>query len=286
MRLQCILSYIEFLCKMSVIVTGITGTSFVGSGKTVLQLFTDSFGNMSLASGIWWIPGMILRFFAMLLSMCWGGVTGFIIYETIQGKGTYLNYPFNNQNLNFIDLPCAKFVDAFSMDPTYVDPITLHPAFECTDSDNCKPTADFGATCDALSLGLGLGLGFGTFIIVLYLISFFCSILLCIVDTVFMCFLIDKSKGIVTKPEIHAVLNEVISKKTKATINSMNAVQVNAMPPPMYVPQSHCTQLGTGTGIGIGLGSTRCLHPCTSTVPPHPVGPHESFYGTNVPCVG
>ena len=42
----------------------------------------------------------------------------------------------------------------------------------------------------------GLIGGFVTFVIMLFLLSFFASILLTIVDTVYLCFVIDKDRGV------------------------------------------------------------------------------------------
>ena len=66
---MCILSYIEFLCKMSVLMTAITGNHFVGSGKKVVQLFTQSFGDMKASTGVWWIPAMIINVFVKICSL-------------------------------------------------------------------------------------------------------------------------------------------------------------------------------------------------------------------------
>ena len=50
---KCIVSLLEFLSKMSVIMCAITGNSFMTSGSTVVNLFTTSFGNANLTTGIW-----------------------------------------------------------------------------------------------------------------------------------------------------------------------------------------------------------------------------------------
>ena len=45
------------------------------------------------------------------------------------------------------------------------------------------------------------------FQVVMFILGFFTSILLNVVDTIFMCFMIDKSKGIVTKPQLHEIMS-------------------------------------------------------------------------------
>ena len=68
--------------------------------------------------------------------------------------------------------------------------------------------------------------GVAVLVIVWYLMHFFAGVLLVIVDAVFMCFLIDMDKGVVTKPDLHAVLGEVIRKKSKNQL-VMRVVSIN-----------------------------------------------------------
>eukprot|EP00039_Didymoeca_costata_P027853 m.19359 g.19359 ORF g.19359 m.19359 type:complete len:640 (+) comp6549_c0_seq1:41-1960(+) len=153
--IRCILSYIEYLCKMSVILVGIAGKPFADSGRDVVDLFTSSFGNMSLSTGIWWIPSMILNAFVVIMSIVWGAGTGFVVYETAKEK---------------------------------------------IDEDS-----------DALLYGLITGVI--NFIICLFILAFFANVMLSIIDTVFICYLLDKKRGVVTKPKIHEVLESVLSRK-------------------------------------------------------------------------
>ena len=59
------------------------------------------------------------------------------------------------------------------------------------------------------------------------------------IDTVFMCFLIDKSKGVVTKPEIHQVLGVVLERQGKQLQQTPGGQFALAHPPP---PAYHATQ--------------------------------------------
>lgn len=193
MIIRCILSYIEFLCKMSVIVIGITAQPFVSAGKTVVRLFTESFGNMALSTGVWWIPGMILGTFVFIMSVVWGVITGAIVYGRVM-------------SMNSSQLP-----------------------------DDADSKADFAQTV-AILVGCSCGM------MVMFILAFFAKMLESYIDTVFMCFLIDKSKGVITKPEIHEVLGEVLERQGKsvhadATFSVQDEPYPAGPPPPAYSAQ-------------------------------------------------
>ena len=84
---MCILSYLEFLCKMGVVVVAITGQPFMTSGKQVVQLFTASFGNMKASTGVWIFPGRILGTFVGLLSLAGAAASGYLMYTIIDTQG-------------------------------------------------------------------------------------------------------------------------------------------------------------------------------------------------------
>ena len=141
---MCILSYIEFLCKMSVLMTAITGNHFVGSGKKVVQLFTQSFGDMKASTGVWWIPAMIISVFVKICSLVFAVLAGYTMYNVISTHG-----------------------------------------------DSVQQSA-----CDTSSLALffALGIGLIVLILMLFLLAFFGQILITTVDTVYLCYIIDRSK--------------------------------------------------------------------------------------------
>jgi len=154
------LNYLEFLCKMSVVMIGITGKPFTSAGSDVVNLFTSSFGDMALSTTVWVFPARIIGFFAFLLSVVAGGISGAFTYLAVKGLK---------------DQPQGS--DAADNATTY-----------------------------------GVGVGVASWFIVWYLLIFFGHVLLNVVDTVFLCFMMDKKKGIVTKPEIHGVLNTLVSR--------------------------------------------------------------------------
>ena len=143
----CIVRYLERLCKMSTIVVGVTGQSFVASGRTVNRLFTKSFGSMALAGGVWWIPPMIVRSFCLMGGFAWG-----------MGAALFL----------------------------FGDPLPL----------------------------IGVAVAVYAWVV----LNSLTGILLAMVDTIFMCFLIDMDRGVITKPNIHAILGDVIRSKTKTPL--------------------------------------------------------------------
>jgi len=214
----CILSYLEYLCQMSTIVVGITGQSFIGSGSTVIRLFTASFGNMKLAAGVWKFPKMILNFFCLLLSLIWGGLTGYITYAAVNKSGSIDHATRGGTPVPKFTGGCVDFYATFGMDK-------WESASACSIDTSCiSDTDSFNAACDSVSLILGVVMGLLALIIVFYLLKFFSGVLEAVIDTIFMCFLIDMEKGIVTKPKIHAVLGEVIRSKSKT---QLIAVSVN-----------------------------------------------------------
>jgi hypothetical protein len=200
---ECILGLIEYLCKMSVILTAITGTSFVTSGKEVVRLFMSSFGTMLASVGVWWIPNMILSTFVFLTSLIWSGLTGLTLYH-----------------------------------------IVLNDCNGGGDGELCLNT---DASCRNVALMFGLIGGFVTFVIMLFLLSFFASILLTIVDTVYLCFVIDKDRGVITKPELHDVLEQILAQRTDIKKAQEAAAKKRGdAPPPQYTRSPPAPQQNDG----------------------------------------
>lgn len=154
------LSYLEYLCKMSIVMMGISGKSFTSAGSDVVSLFTASFGDMALSTNVWIFPSRVVGFFAFLLSLVAGGVAGLFTYLAVK------------------------------------------------DLKNQPQGSD--AAADAVNYGLSVFVA--SMLVVFYLLSFFGNVLLVVVDSVFMCFMVDKSKGVVTKPQIHDVLNQLVDR--------------------------------------------------------------------------
>lgn len=180
---QCILSYIEFLCTMSVLMTSITGNHFIGSGMEVVKLFTSSFGNMKASTGVWWIPRMIISTFVQLAAFACAFLAGYTMYQVIGTQG-----------------------------------------------DTATQTA-----CNTAMIPVILGIVIGVIVLVLmlFLLSFFGEILLTTVDTIYLCFIIDRSKGVVTHQDLHDILCEVIGKRKDVKLQElqMNQQQIQNAPP-------------------------------------------------------
>jgi len=179
---QCILGYIEYLCKMSVLMTSITGNHFIGSGKEVVKLFTSSFGNMKASTGVWWIPRMIIGVFVKLSAFTCAFLAGWTMYKIIGRQGD-----------------------------------------ETTQ-----------AACDAAQIPLRLGILIGIFVLVLmlFLLSFFGQILLTTVDTIYLCFIIDRSKGVITHQDLHDILSEVIGKRKDVQLLAVPTAVAQQYTPP------------------------------------------------------
>lgn len=196
---RCILSYIEYLCKMSVLMTSITGKSFLDSGQEVVTLFTSSFGSMRASTGVWWIPAMIIGAFVKLASFGFAAMAGYFMYQQLQDQS---------------------------------DSVAGQQA--CSDVQ--------------LPLTLGIGIGVVVLFLMLFLLSFFGQILLTTVDTIYLCFLIDRSKGVVTHQDLHNILSEVIGRRkdvklrqAQGSVNRRYQSQVVTKAPPAY-PQSQQQQ--------------------------------------------
>ena len=131
-----------------------------------------------MSTTVWTFPSRIIGFFAFLLSLVAGGLSG---------------------------LFCYLAVNALKDQPQ-------------------------GSDAAESATVYGVGVGIASWFIVWYLLIFFGNVLLGIVDTVFLCFMIDKKKGIVTKPEIHGVLGTLIdrhyAKQGKPVPQSFGTIQV------------------------------------------------------------
>eukprot|EP00039_Didymoeca_costata_P025571 m.13861 g.13861 ORF g.13861 m.13861 type:complete len:544 (+) comp4940_c0_seq1:59-1690(+) len=86
------------------------------------------------------------------------------------------------------------------------------------------------STCDhSCAVGYTTTIAIVVFLIVLFILGFFAMILNAVLDTIFMCFMIDKSKGIVTKPELHAIIGQVLDKKNvQPTPNQTKPISTTA----------------------------------------------------------
>jgi len=67
-----------------------------------------------------------------------------------------------------------------------------------------------------------------TFLCEIKILCFFTNIVLIMIDTLFICFLMDREKGVMTKPELHDVIGDVLHyKKVKwATPNTSQGAVV------------------------------------------------------------
>ena len=59
----------------------------------------------------------------------------------------------------------------------------------------------------------GVIVGIVVLFLMLFLLGYFASILLTVIDTVYMCYIIDKSKGVVTHEDLHNTMNEVLASR-------------------------------------------------------------------------
>lgn len=90
----------------------------------------------------------------------------------------------------------------------------FHPVKkDCMDGKLCIGNSDL--SCHDVAKWYSVAVGIVVWLIVWFLLAFFSSILLCIVDTAFMCFVMDKKAGVVTKPQFHAIFNTVLDYKKK-----------------------------------------------------------------------
>eukprot|EP00041_Stephanoeca_diplocostata_P007793 m.112691 g.112691 ORF g.112691 m.112691 type:complete len:665 (-) comp17034_c0_seq1:299-2293(-) len=100
---------------------------------------------------------------------------------------------------------------------------------DCLDGKLCMDNLD--TSCHDVALYYSIVIGIVVWLVVWFLLAFFSSILLCIVDTAFMCFVMDKQAGVVTKPQFHAIFNTVLDYKRK----TMRKRSGPAEKPPAYV---------------------------------------------------
>lgn len=85
--------------------------------------------------------------------------------------------------------------------------------------------------CDNFSMVFAIGGGTLVFLVMLFPLHFLCKMLTVIVDTSFLCFLMDKRDGVVTQPAFHGVFGQVLAHKNKTDAKKIAAAGKNATPP-------------------------------------------------------
>jgi len=96
----------------------------------------------------------------------------------------------------------------------------------------------------------GVIIGIVVLFLMLFLLGYFASILLTVIDTVYMCYIIDKSKGVVTHEDLHNIMNEVLASRKDVKLLEAQQQQIQqpgggaifAQPPPSYAPQQQYVQ--------------------------------------------
>jgi hypothetical protein len=212
---RCLLSYVEYLFKMATLMVAITGKPFGASGMDVGRLFWASFGNMYHSTGVWFLPDRILGALSFIMSLTFGAAYGISQYYWARAE-------CRNGTL-------ACVTDAW------------------TSADGKDQM------CDAFSMAFAIGGGSIVFLVMLFPLHFLCKMLTVIVDTSFLCFLMDKRDGVVTQPAFHGVFGQVLAHKNKTDAKKMEAASKNATPPaylagvpPGYaVAQAEPPQYGT-----------------------------------------
>jgi hypothetical protein len=214
------------LFKMAVIMVAITGNSFGNSGIAVGRLFWKSFGNLAHSSGVWLFPGRILGGLCFLFSLAIGCAYGGAAYHPTlndckRGGLEFLNIDTNDDNTSGGDA---------------VDHITCSQIATWCKSTPCSQATHWNVSlfavwllvvvpsgkqltcvlCTLLRFADSVTAGFVVFFIVLFLLSLFSGILLTILDTTFLCFLLDKEAGVVTKPQFHRIFGTVLDHRAKS----------------------------------------------------------------------
>jgi hypothetical protein len=238
---RCILSYIEYLFKMAVIMVAITGQSFGNSGLEIGRLFWKSFGNMVHSAGVWMFPGRILGTLNFVMALALGAAYGGAAYHPTKKD-------------------CEN--DAYEK------------VFPC-DQDSYDNQDGDCLTCSQLATSYSILAGFAIFFIVLFLLSLFAGILLTILDTTFICFLLDKDAGVVTKPQFHKIFGDVLSYRAKF-------IKQPATPPkpPSYLAGEVAPRYTVQTSASPNP------NPPTYSTAPGGGAPPQTTYGTSPPPQG
>lgn len=127
---------------------------------------------MKLSIGMWSFPSSVLKFYSLIISVLWGVIMTVVTKDTVTA-------PSNS---------CVEYQDALE-----------HMLFT---------TTKLG--CDIAGWSIGAGAGAGAFYIMYFIMTYFSHVLLAIVDTLFMCFLMDRTRGVVMKPKINEVIEDVL----------------------------------------------------------------------------
>eukprot|EP00041_Stephanoeca_diplocostata_P012914 m.218146 g.218146 ORF g.218146 m.218146 type:complete len:675 (-) comp19141_c0_seq21:262-2286(-) len=84
---------------------------------------------------------------------------------------------------------------------------------DCESGKLCLKNDDLH--CHNFAVTYAVVIGILVWLVVWFLLAFFSSILLTVVDTTFICFLMDKQAHVVTKPKFHAIFGSVLTYKAK-----------------------------------------------------------------------
>merc|ERR1712159_851168 len=151
---QCFAEIIGFISKFAIVYAAISGDAFCDSARKVTTILQN---NYLSTFAVWWLPSMILRTTAFIVSVVFGVVFGIL-------------------SSNYFD-------------------------------DESRGVESFV-------------LGLFCFLISLTILNFCLTVLLDVVDAVYLCYGIDKDLQMLTKPEIHDVMDEVVKKQSKNTNNN------------------------------------------------------------------
>jgi hypothetical protein len=146
---QCFAEIIGFISKFAIVYAAISGDAFCDSARKVTTILQN---NMLSTFAVWWLPPMILRTTAFIVSVVFGVVFG---------------------------LSSSNYFD---------------------DESRSVEVVFLGVFC---------------FLISLTILNFCLTVLLDVVDAVYLCYAVDKDLQMLTKPEIHDVMDEVVKKQTK-----------------------------------------------------------------------
>ena len=125
---------------------------------------------MKLSLGMWSFPSTVLKFYSFIISLLWGVVILNITKDTVIG-----------------------------------------PDQACTAYEIALKNGDlWEGGCNTAGWIIGGGTAAGAFYVMYFIMTFFSHVLLAIVDTIFICFLMDRSRGVMTKPHINEVIEEVL----------------------------------------------------------------------------
>ncbi len=204
-------SLLEAVTKFATVHMAIRGQSFLGAGKAVVALL----GRHGMdTSGVWWLPPLVLHSGAALLSACWG----WGVYWGARCAAPQPQPPPRR---------CAVQVDS---------------AVPSRDLAACRPPLRPRCRrCRRLYWGAGNAAHWSALLLAALcwlsawlLISYFCSLLLNIVDALFVCYALDKEMRSVCKPEVHQLFCMLPAAHLSAA-----AAQPGAQPRLLYQPHPH-----------------------------------------------